>query len=256
MSVYKDQYEQIDITPRIKPKKFLCYNRMCKMHRLYITTETINRNLLDKAYFSNYFTFEKDGFNLGAAHEYLPTKYISMLDTLDKNRNIFPIDLGLVNEYDDNQIADRTHGLDKQDIEHFNNSYFGVITETKYFHDTLDFKSKLHGDLSLDCFFFTEKTYKFINSKHPFIIVGLTGSLEVLRKMGYKTFHPFINESYDQIVNDEERLDAIMDEVERLCNLSDSDMIEWQNNIMPILEHNYKVLFDSGQQTYTYLPKT
>lgn len=228
---------------------------MCKMHRMYITTETINRNLLDKAYFSNYFTFEKDGFNLGATHEYLPTKYNSVIETLTKHKDLFPIDLGLTVESDDNQIADRIHGLDKQDIEHFNNSYFGVVTETKYFHDDLSFKTRLLGDLSLDCYFFTEKTYKFINSKHPFILVGITGSLEILKKMGYKTFHPYIDESYDQIVNDEERLDAIMNEIERLCNLSDSDMIEWQNNIVPILDYNYKVLLESGQQTYTYLPK-
>lgn len=249
-------YQYIDTTPRAKGKKFVCYNRAVKMHRLYITTETIKRGLLDKAYFSNYFTLEKDGFNLGAAHEFLPTKFNEVISLLHQHKDLFPIDLGLHDQNDFNNIAEKSHGLHESDLDHYNNSYFAVVTETKFFNDSLEIPNRAEKELSLNCYFYTEKTYKFIHAKFPFILAGINGSLEILRKMGYKTFHPFIDETYDTIQDDELRLQAIMDEVERLSNLSDEEMIKWQENILPILEHNYQVLVSSGEQSYTYVPKS
>ena len=45
--------------------------------------------------------------------------------------------------------------------------------------------------------FITEKTYRNIKYKKPFIIMGQHISLASLHKLGYKTFHPLIDESYD-----------------------------------------------------------
>ena len=56
-------YNTISTTPTIKSKKFLCYNRNTKPHRLYITTECIKRDLIKEAYFSNYFRFPEDEFH-------------------------------------------------------------------------------------------------------------------------------------------------------------------------------------------------
>ena len=33
-----------------------------------------------------------------------------------------------------------------------------------------------------------------------------------------------------------------MDEIKRLCNLSDAEKIEWMNGVLPIIEHNYENL--------------
>lgn len=252
---FNEVYERIDTTPRVKGKKFVCYNRMHKPHRLYITIEAIKRGLLDKSYFSNYFRFEKDEPNLGSIHESLPNTFNDVVATLYEHRHLFPIDLGLGKLVDDHSVADQSHGLYASDLEHYNNSYFAVVTESKFFNDNYEIPNRLYSELSLNCYFFTEKTYKFIHAKFPFILAGINGSLEILRKMGYKTFHPFIDETYDTIQDDELRLQAIMDEVERLSNLSDEEMIKWQENILPILEHNYQVLVSSGEQSYTYVPK-
>ena len=67
-------------------------------------------------------------------------------------------------------------------------------------------------------------------------------SLEKLRELGYKTFHPYIDETYDTIENDQERMVAIVDEVERLNKLTDSEWLEWQNGIKDIVEHNHNLL--------------
>ena len=123
----------------------------------------------------------------------------------------------------------------------YDDSYFGVATESKFFTDSGNI-NEMKSQLSMDCYFFTEKTYKFIAAKMPFIFVGFNNSLPILRKIGYKTFHPYIDETYDTIENDEDRLVAIMDEIERLSNLSDDEWQELENNLLPIVNYNYGVL--------------
>ena len=71
-------------------------------------------------------------------------------------------------------------------------------------------------------------------------------SLHVLKDSGYKTFHPYINEDYDNIEDDELRLVAIADEIERLCGLSDEEWLEIQRELIPRLEHNYQLLLNQN----------
>lgn len=245
-------YDQIDTTPRIKNKKFVCYNRSVKPHRMFITAEIISRGLLDKCYLSNYFDYNNDQYNLNNLHAYFPNAAERVVQVVHANKNLFPIDLGLLDlQHDNEKLANRTHGLFPEDVEHFNNSYFALITESKFFQDSPSDLSLLATDLSLNCFFLTEKTFKIIHGRFPFVLAGFAGSLKMLRKLGYKTFHPYIDESYDAIENDEERLEAIMDEVERLSHLPDGDLLDWQESIQPILEHNYQVLLSSDTRCFT-----
>jgi hypothetical protein len=64
--------------------------------------------------------------------------------------------------------------------------------------------------------------------------------LKSLRQLGYKTFSPFINEEYDDIEHNGERLVAIVDELNRIHNLSEEEKKEWIINVLPIAIHNYK----------------
>ena len=76
----------------------------------------------------------------------------------------------------------------------------------------------------------------------------------MLRDFGYKTFHPYIDETYDTLVDDEQRITAIVNEIERLCKLSDSAWIEWQHNVESIVLHNYNTLLNSGEVILSYKP--
>lgn len=89
---------------------------------------------------------------------------------------------------------------------------------------------------------YTEKSMKPIAIRQPFLIRGNYKVLDLLKKDGFKTFHPFIDESYDNISNLDKRDDFIIKEVERLMSLS---LDEWRNlleKISPILDHNHKHL--------------
>ena len=88
--------------------------------------------------------------------------------------------------------------------------------------------------------FFSEKTFKPIAFKHPFILVARQNSLKLLRDSGYKTFDGIFNESYDSIEDDVERLNAIESEIARLNTLPPIQWASLLTKLEPIVEHNYK----------------
>jgi hypothetical protein len=70
----------------------------------------------------------------------------------------------------------------------------------------------------------TEKTLRPLACRHPFILAAGPGSLGLLRKYGFKTFAPWIDESYDEIADPNQRLDAIVREMKRITMLSNSEL--------------------------------
>lgn len=241
-------YDKFDTTPRIKQKLFLSYNRnTSRIHRLYLTAEVIRRNLLDRTFFSMYLggvtpveshniTSELD-YHWKNIHHFIPNSCDRIRQTLDDNIDLFPMRLNLYTDEQPFHIDD--------DLHYYNHSYFSVVTETKFFADA----AGIH-DTQLDCILFSEKTYKPILGKHPFIFMGFPGSLRVLRESGYRTFHPWIDETYDTVENDEARLETIMDEIERLSKFTDDQWLEWQTSVKSIVEHNFNVL---KEHRLTYL---
>jgi hypothetical protein len=87
--------------------------------------------------------------------------------------------------------------------------------------------------------FISEKTFKPIMCYHPFMIWGNKNSLHYIREMGYKTFHPFIDETYDTL-NTWERMVAITDSLHKFHKVEDK--LEWYKSVSDILEHNREVL--------------
>jgi hypothetical protein len=85
----------------------------------------------------------------------------------------------------------------------------------------------------------TEKTYKAMVCKRPFIAFTTPYFLKGLRQLGFKTFSPYIDESYDHIENDKKRLSAIALEIKRLSELSADQFEEVRRNCEDAVEHNY-----------------
>lgn len=81
----------------------------------------------------------------------------------------------------------------------------------------------------------TEKTVKNLYIGKPFVVMSGPGTLAKLHQLGFKTFSPWFDESYDLIENHHTRLQAILAEVDRIAKL---DVNELYKNIKPILEHN------------------
>lgn len=64
--------------------------------------------------------------------------------------------------------------------------------------------------------FLSEKTFKPIAFEHPFIIWGSANTLSYLHDMGFETFDHVIDETYDTVLNNDNRLQTIIKEVDRL----------------------------------------
>jgi len=87
----------------------------------------------------------------------------------------------------------------------------------------------------------TEKTVKNLYIGKPFIVMCAPHTLDRIRSKGFKTFSPWINESYDTIENIYDRMTAIKQEVDRLAGMSLEQLTRLHLDMIPILEHNRKI---------------
>jgi hypothetical protein len=94
--------------------------------------------------------------------------------------------------------------------------------------------------------FLTEKSFKGITTKRPFILVAAPGSLALLKKLGVKTFNSFWDENYDNELDPERRLIKILNLIEDICNRDLKSLENMLLEMSPILQYNfnfYKNLF-------------
>lgn len=89
----------------------------------------------------------------------------------------------------------------------------------------------------------TEKSLRPIACAQPFMLAGPPGSLEYLRSYGFKTFEPLINESYDSIHDPLQRLQAIVDEMQRIADLDQSLLCQLYEKLREIAKFNQQRFF-------------
>lgn len=92
----------------------------------------------------------------------------------------------------------------------------------------------------------TEKTFKPICMKMPFIMVSTAGSLKYLRSYGFRTFGELWDESYDDEIDDDRRLEKVSDLLILLDRLDDTEKQSLYQKSIPILEHNFQHFYGGG----------
>lgn len=127
------------------------------------------------------------------------------------------------------------------------NSYFTVINETYY---SQDYDEQIGNKY---CRFLTEKTFKSIACRHPFMLVTVANSLELLHKMGYKTFHPYINEDYDKESDDTKRMMMIIDEIKRWTTLDKNTLDHYRIKLSEIVDYNYDIFMNKQKYVFRLL---
>jgi hypothetical protein len=90
-------------------------------------------------------------------------------------------------------------------------------------------------------FFPTEKTWRPIMCKTPFIIQGPQNFLANLKALGIKTFDQWWDESYDYQPG-RTKIEEIIKIIDMLARKSELELETMYNEMLPILEHNYNVL--------------
>jgi hypothetical protein len=103
-------------------------------------------------------------------------------------------------------------------------AFWHVVTETVFYYD------KLH---------LTEKIFKPIVSKQPFMLLAAPGNLTYLKNYGFKTFDSVLDESYDLIKDNDLRIEAVVKQLQWYCGLSEQEKIDVMQVIEPIVLHNF-----------------
>jgi len=213
-------------------KKYINLNRVWKPHRVALMTILESEKLLQYGY--NSFP-EKSWFHKNEKYrtedeiwiENLnqSTKKYKTLENLIIQGQTLRSKLPLVLDQSNFRI---NHALSSHRtlLKYFNDSWFSIISETNY--------------LSSQPKFLTEKTFKAISFKHPFILNSTPYSLDFLKDLGYKTFENIIDEQYDKEEDDDKRMMLLINEIKRLCNLSQTELIDFKCKAIPIVEHNFK----------------
>jgi hypothetical protein len=119
----------------------------------------------------------------------------------------------------------------------FNSTGISVVLETM-FDD-----SRIH---------LTEKTLRPIACGHPFLLAAGAGSLEYLRSYGFKTFAPWIDETYDQEPNSRLRLEKIVNSMKKINSLPAEEFEQFLSEVRQIAAFNKTHFFsDAFQQCIT-----
>ena len=91
--------------------------------------------------------------------------------------------------------------------------------------------------------FITEKIAKCLLAGRMFVLFGEKGHLAKLQSYGYKTFAPHIDESYDEIDNEDDRIQRAFEQVKALAQ--NKDIANVIKQLHPTFLHNQKLLLDN-----------
>ena len=228
-----------DMLKFIQHKKFSTLCRTWRTSREYLFFELADRNLLRQHFnytftmvepYGNIFSYTKQTIMNVAAehHRYGNTESLSKIYSWILN------DLPVTAE---DLIVDynKFHALRHTDLENtelylIDNSDIHVIVEGLYDEPKFNHVP-----------FISEKTHKAIALEKPFIMYGEKGTLAAVRELGLQTFSPYINESYDDIQDPEQRRIAVVDEIEKICNMPQDEYMDLVSNMKDITIKNKQI---------------
>jgi hypothetical protein len=91
--------------------------------------------------------------------------------------------------------------------------------------------------------FLTEKVARSIVMRKPFIVLGDRNSLVEIKKMGFKTFDSFWDETYDSLPTAKERIDSAM------CTIFELYKTDWQSGyskeLKETIEYNWNHYYNN-----------
>lgn len=123
------------------------------------------------------------------------------------------------------------------------NTYFDVIFETSYNNSKV--------------FPFSEKTFKPILSKKPFILFAGQDCYNALIQMGFKPYKELIDyETYSKIDNTKMRLEFVCDSIKKVCELGIENAKRYFIEQEETIEYNYNKLIellDKNDKTFINL---
>lgn len=213
----KDISTYLDIvTTAKKTKDFVCLNRSYKYHRPRVINDLYEQGLLDFSFYSlaEIMTTEEE--------EYTVVKDLGMpiLAKGEPEHNIDP--------------AGRMSHDSVGNIDWAKYSKLFISTESLMF----DCTDTIPDYAPYEMLFVSEKVHKPLAWGMPFVVLGPARSLAHMRSLGFKTFEPYIDESYDLIEDPEERYQAVLDTLKEF-----KSSVYAKKELEDIAEYNIRLFY-------------
>jgi len=221
---YRYCTDLIDPSKRTIEKKYITFNRItggARAYRSFLIAELARNNILDQGYVSYSNVCPEHGHyeshilaTVGerkvSADYVIRARYV--LDRIN-----YPLRID-----NDGDIPNGSQTLGP--ITALMESFLHVVTETCYWHD------KTH---------LTEKIFKPIVARQPFVLLGCVNNLKYLRSYGFKTFDAWWDEGYDSIEDPILRLQAVVKIINDICAMSNEDLTAMLRAMQHVLDYNY-----------------
>jgi len=192
-----------------RPYKFLLLNGRARSHRIQLLAKL--KGLLDQSIWTN----------LDSA-----TGPIQLLDTKYEYDHVANATALPNSGFVKHQLFDNKWGdvYIKENL--YQDTYFSIVTETVF-----DYPYS----------FRTEKIWKPIAIGHPWIAVANQGFYKGMHNLGFRTFDHIIDESFDQIDNNQDRLNRIVKVVTDLCQ---QDLVSFLDSTREVCKYNQQHLLE------------
>jgi len=218
-----------------KPYKFLMLNGRTRPHRKYMIESL--RPVLNQALWTNLdsspvysHTYQTDLLSRPSEIQLLPEYY-------EVTKFYSGLNLGHENPFVKNELFNNLWGEIYIQAEPYIDTYFSMVTET-----VCDYPYSLRS----------EKIYKPIAMGHPWIVAANRGFYRDLRNQGFQTYQNLIDESFDLIDNNQDRLDRIAAVVQDLCQ---QDLAEFLVAAEQTSKYNQQHMADLGPKIRAEFPQ-
>jgi len=206
----------------VPSKLFLSWNRRFRPHRIGLSLLLENEGLIDRSYFSMNKVSDESSYDTFFEHRDHAVRLGIGLDVVERLDNKLPLTID-----GEKDIGRMCGDFDNATRKFYQDSLVSLISETNF----------LELEVTL-----TEKSFKPIKEKHPFITVGAPGTLKALQRLGFKTFSEFWSEEYDNIQQPWDRLKEISRICVEISKWDNNKILEFKRNVKNILEYNYNNL--------------
>jgi hypothetical protein len=214
-------------------------------NRSRLLSKLYNKNLLSRGEWSFFSPHALDDIEWcrNALPEYSDSEYSAFLtscergvDTLyESAKNYSRAELSDLKESFDNQWCEDPSYIDTNI---FASTSLSIISEGLAYAPANDFR------------YLTEKTWRTVLNRHPFIMAGYVEQSKYARSRGLRTFNQYLLiPDYDLIENDEQRMTAIVQNTEYFLNNAE----RYTDQICEDIEHNYRVFNDVTEYNRTVL---
>lgn len=210
-------------------KKFITFNRITGNSRAYrslFVAELFKEDLLKFGHVSyskdcpEHGAYQDTIFELVEKHN-VPYEYVA-----ECKNAIDQIDYNLRIDYHDDFIPNSSQILNA--IPEMMESFLHVVTETCFW------ETKDH---------LTEKIFKPIVARQPFVLLGCANNLAYLKSYGFKTFDSWWDEGYDKITDPVERIKAVVKIIKDICAMPNDELEAMLRGMQYILNYNHDLFY-------------